>query len=118
MTKPIWRPPSTKLFDKEGVLVEDVETDDRLKEITFRISRELLIDARKKLFKSNVSPQEFFAFILLKLTLDDDKALNLLKESSDFSKRSSTKPKREKKPSKMTSDDLYDFFEEQDKKNL
>ena len=117
MTKPIWRPPTTKLFNGDGSLKEDeLETDERLKEIKFKVSRDLLIDARKKMFKSNVSPQEFFSFMLLKLTLDDDKALNLLKESSDFSKRPSTKLKKEKNPSKLTSDDLYEFFEQEDRK--
>lgn len=117
MTKPKERPPSQKLFDENGVLVEEAQ-EEKQREVCLKFSEDLLISTRKKLFVSKLSLQEFLGFLMFKLSLDDVKMLQLLAESSEFSKRDVTKSRKQKNSSKITSDDLYDFFEEVDKKNL
>lgn len=120
---------STRLFDKNGLLVKDPqepETEEQTKvektrDIYLTFSEELLIEAKKKLFPNELSLQEFISFIMLRMSISDRRVLDLVEDASRFSKQKSTKHKKKKrrgKDSEMTSDELYDFFDSLDKESV
>lgn len=85
------------------------------KAVLLSFDNELLLDARKALFRKNVSLQQFVAFVLHRLVLADEGAVDLLNRAVIFNEEMLTKEDREK-IAKIDPRTLYEMFEREDNK--
>lgn len=85
------------------------------KNILLSFEDELLLDARKALFRKNVSIQQFVTFALHRLVLADEAAVDLLERAAKYNQEALT---HEDKAAiaKIDPRSLYDMFEREDNK--
>ena len=78
--------------------------------IFFRLEKEALLQLRKTLFKEGLSPQEFFAFIIERLVLEDERLEDLVQELHDLKLNERVKGGIDRKH--VNADSLYEAIEE------
>jgi len=86
------------------------------KNVLLSIDEELLGEARKVLFKNGSGIQQFIVYVLHKLTLEDETAVELLNKLKKFNVEVMEKENRDE-VKKINSNALYEIFEEEDTKN-
>lgn len=84
------------------------------KNVLLSFEEELLLDARKVMFKNNMTLQQFFTFILHRLVLEDPTATDLLNKAVKFQEEKLSKENKEE-IKKVNINALYSLFEEREK---
>lgn len=77
--------------------------------IFFRFEEEALLQLRKTLFKKGVSPQEFFAFIIERLALEDERLESILQDLQTLKNNNKMKGGVDRKH--INADSLYEAIE-------
>lgn len=77
--------------------------------LTLSFDEEALFELRKALFKEGLSPQEFFAFIIERIMLEDERTEALIQELCDLKKDELVKGGVNRKFA--NADSLYDVIE-------
>ena len=96
---------------QEDEVVSKVE--EKKKSVLLSFDDELLIDARKVLFKHNMTLQQYFTFVVHKLTLEDPSAKDLLGRAVKFHEDSLESVEKDKILN-INANNLYSLFERQD----
>jgi hypothetical protein len=89
------------------------KVEEKKKTVLLSFDDELLIDARKVLFKHNMTLQQYFTFVIHKLVLEDLSAKDLLGRAVKFHEESLESEEKEK-VLKINTNNLYSLFERQD----
>lgn len=89
------------------------KVEEKKKTVLLSFDDELLIDARKVLFKHNMTLQQYFTFVIHKLVLEDMSAKDLLGRAVKFHEESLESEEKEK-VLKINTNNLYSLFERQD----
>lgn len=85
------------------------------KHVVISIEEEMLLSARKILFREKISIQEFCSFVMHRLVLEDISARDLLNKTIKF-KLTTLEKEEGIRLSNLNPNALYDFFEQQDEK--
>lgn len=87
------------------------------KQILLAFDDDLLLEARRLLFKKGTTIQQFFTFVLHQLLQNDTATQQVLNDFSEFLLKENVSSEEKRKILKITAENLYSIFEEQDKKN-
>lgn len=85
------------------------------KTVLMSFDDELLLDARKALFRKNISLQQYVTYVLHRLVLADEAATNLLDKAVRFNEEVIAQGVKEEVV-KIDPQTLYAMFERDDKK--
>lgn len=83
------------------------------KNVLLSFDDDLLIDARKVLFKNNMTLQQYFTFVIHRLVLADPSAADLLSKAVAFNEQSLGSEEKGKLL-KISAGNLYSLFEKQE----
>lgn len=89
---------------------------DRKKDVFLSFDEDLLVDARKVLFRNKTTLQQFFSFILLKLSNRHEDMEKILTEFNEYSIKEAINKEQEEAILNLNSEKLYSYFEDLDKK--
>ena len=87
--------------------------EDTKRNVLLCFDEALLIDAKKVLFSSNLTLQQYITFILHKLSMEDPSAKDLLNRAVRFNEEQLSSTER-KTLLKIDANNLYSLFERQD----
>lgn len=99
----------------QRVAEPDMKPVEGKKAILLSFDDELLLDARKSLFRKNVSIQQFVTHVFHRLSMADASAIDLLDQASKYNEEILAKEDREA-ISKIDPRTLYEMFEREDNK--
>lgn len=83
--------------------------------VLLSFDKDLLLDARKVMFKNNLTLQQYFNFVIHKLVLEDASAKDLLERTVVFQEEILTKEQKDDFV-KVNANSLYSLFEREDQR--
>lgn len=88
---------------------------DRKKDVFLSFDEDLLVDAKKILFKNKTTLQQFFSFILFKMSNRHEDMEKILVEFNDYCLKQALSKEQEEAILNLNSEKLYSYFEDLDK---
>ncbi len=88
------------------------------KPVLLSFDEDLLLEARKIFFRRGITLQQFFAFVLHQITLKNPQIDAIMAELNEFMVKEALSSEQEQEILKISAENLYSIFEEEDKKRL